>query len=192
MPCPRPNFRHRRAAGVARRHPRLPHRVRVGLAGYFGWLHLPEALQARPVAVGAGRVRRWRWRSSSPTRSRAWIRRGTCCTLLRIPAGAFLAAAAFSPTASSAPACSPPGAGAALASHALKTGTRAEHLARTGQQLDRLGHRGRHHPRRAGAGVRPPLARPDPGGDAERRIRAVRLVAVARAVPAQATATGRE
>jgi hypothetical protein len=46
-------------------------------------------------------------------------------TLLRIPAGAFLAAAAFSPDGHLGAGMLATGAGAALASHLLKSGTRA-------------------------------------------------------------------
>ena len=98
----------------------------VGIAGYFGWLQLPEALQVTQSpwvlgVSGALAVAEF-FADKIPGVDSAW---DLLHTLLRIPAGAFLAAAAFSPDGHLGVGMLATGAGAALASHALKTGTRA-------------------------------------------------------------------
>ena len=98
----------------------------VGLAGYFGWLQLPEALQVTqsPWVLGvSGALALVEFFADKiPGVDSGW---DLLHTLLRIPAGAFLAAAAFSPDGQLSAGMLATGAGAALASHALKTGTRA-------------------------------------------------------------------
>jgi hypothetical protein len=98
----------------------------VGLAGYFGWLQLPEALQVTqsPWVLGvSGALAIGEFFADKiPGVDSAW---DLLHTLLRIPAGAFLAAAAFSPDGQLGAGMLATGAGAALASHVLKSGTRA-------------------------------------------------------------------
>ena len=98
----------------------------VGLAGYFGWLHLPEALQVTqsPWVLGVSGVLALVefFADKIPGVDSGW---DLLHTLLRIPAGAFLAAAAFSPDGQLSAGMLATGAGAALASHLLKSGSRA-------------------------------------------------------------------
>jgi uncharacterized membrane protein len=98
----------------------------VGIAGYFGWLHLPEALQVTqsPWVLGvSGALALVEFFADKiPGVDSGW---DLLHTLLRIPAGAFLAAAAFSPDGHLGAGMLATGAGAALASHLLKSGTRA-------------------------------------------------------------------
>ena len=98
----------------------------VGLAGYFGWLHLPDALQVTqsPWVLGVSGVLALAefFADKIPGVDSVW---DLLHTLLRIPAGAFLAAAAFSPDGQLSAGMLATGAGAALASHLLKSGTRA-------------------------------------------------------------------
>jgi uncharacterized membrane protein len=98
----------------------------VGIAGYFGWLHLPEALQVTqsPWVLGvSGTLALVEFFADKiPGVDSGW---DLLHTLLRIPAGAFLAAAAFSPDGHLGAGMLATGAGAALASHLLKSGTRA-------------------------------------------------------------------
>ena len=98
----------------------------VGIAGYFGWLHLPEALQVTqsPWVLGVSGTLALAefFADKIPGVDSAW---DLLHTLLRIPAGAFLAAAAFSPDGQLGAGMLATGAGAALASHVLKSGTRA-------------------------------------------------------------------
>jgi uncharacterized membrane protein len=98
----------------------------VGIAGYFGWLHLPEALQVTqsPWVLGvSGALALVEFFADKiPRVDSGW---DLLHTLLRIPAGAFLAAAAFSPDGHLGAGMLATGAGAALASHLLKSGTRA-------------------------------------------------------------------
>jgi uncharacterized membrane protein len=98
----------------------------VGLAGYFGWLQLPEALQVTqsPWVLGVSGVLALVefFADKIPGVDSGW---DLLHTLLRIPAGAFLAAAAFSPDGQLGAGMLATGAGAALASHLLKSGSRA-------------------------------------------------------------------
>jgi len=98
----------------------------VGLAGYFGWLHLPEALQVTQspwvLGVSGALALAEFFADKIPGVDSVW---DLLHTLLRIPAGAFLAAAAFSPDGQLSAGMLATGAGAALASHVLKSGTRA-------------------------------------------------------------------
>ena len=100
--------------------------VGVGLAGYFGWLQLPEALQVTqsPWVLGVSGVLALVefFADKIPGVDSGW---DLLHTLLRIPAGAFLAAAAFSPDGQLGAGMLATGAGAALASHLLKSGSRA-------------------------------------------------------------------
>ena len=98
----------------------------VGLAGYFGWLQLPEALQATQSpwvlgvsgALAAGEF----FADKIPGVDSVW---DLLQTLARVPAGAFLAAATLSPDGHLSGGALAAGAGIALASHGLKAGTRA-------------------------------------------------------------------
>ncbi|MFT3897819.1 MAG: DUF4126 domain-containing protein [Thermomonas sp.] len=98
----------------------------VGLAGYFGWLHLPEALQVTEspwvLGVSGALALAEFFADKIPGVDSGW---DLLHTLLRIPAGAFLAAAAFSPDGQLSAGMLATGAGAALVSHTLKSGTRA-------------------------------------------------------------------
>jgi uncharacterized membrane protein len=98
----------------------------VGIAGYFGWLHLPEALQVTQspwvLGVSGALALAEFFADKIPGVDSGW---DLLHTLLRIPAGAFLAAAAFSPDGHLGAGMLATGAGAALASHLLKSGTRA-------------------------------------------------------------------
>ena len=90
----------------------------VGIAGLFGWLDLPPALEVTqsPWVLGtAGTLAAAEFLADKiPGVDSTW---DLLQTLLRIPAGAFLAAATLSPDGQL-------GAGM-LASHVLKSGTRA-------------------------------------------------------------------
>lgn len=98
----------------------------VGIAGYFGWLDLPPALEATtsPWVLGvSGALAAVEFFADKiPGVDSGW---DLLHTLLRIPAGAFLAAAAMSPDGHLAGGMLAAGAGVALTSHALKAGTRA-------------------------------------------------------------------
>lgn len=98
----------------------------VGIAGYFGWLDLPPALEATtsPWVLGVSGVLAAAefFADKIPGVDSGW---DLLHTLLRIPAGAFLAAAAMSPDGHLAGGMLAAGAGAALTSHAIKAGTRA-------------------------------------------------------------------
>jgi len=98
----------------------------VGLAGLLGWVELPPALQATQSwwvlgTSGALAVAEF-LADKIPGVDSAW---DLLQTLARIPAGAFLAAAALSPDGELGAGALATGAGVALASHALKSGTRA-------------------------------------------------------------------
>ena len=98
----------------------------VGLAGFFGWLDLPQALQAAqsPWVLGvSGALALVEFFADKiPGVDSGW---DLLHTLLRIPAGAFLAAAAFSPDGQLSAGMLATGAGVALTSHLIKTGSRA-------------------------------------------------------------------
>ena len=97
----------------------------VGIAGYFGWLDLPPALEATtsPWVLGvSGALAMVEFFADKiPGVDSGWELQ----TLLRVPAGAFLAAAAISPDGDLGAGMMAAGAGAAFTSHALKAGTRA-------------------------------------------------------------------
>lgn len=98
----------------------------IGLAGALGWMDLPPALElcASPWVLGLSGVLALIefWADKIPGVDSGW---DLLHTLLRVPAGAFLAAAAFSPDGELGVGSMAVGAGVALASHALKSGTRA-------------------------------------------------------------------
>ena len=98
----------------------------VGLAGLLGWVDLPPALEATQswwVLGTSGSLAVAEFLADKiPGVDSAW---DLLQTLARVPAGAFLAAAALSPDGQLGAGALAAGAGAALASHALKTSTRA-------------------------------------------------------------------
>jgi hypothetical protein len=99
----------------------------MGLAGALGWLDLPVALQAceSPWVLGTSGVLALVEFSADkiPGVDSGW---DLLHTVLRIPAGAFLASAALAgPEGDMSLGWAAAGAGAAFASHALKSGTRA-------------------------------------------------------------------
>ena len=97
----------------------------VGLAGALGWLDLPQALQPAqsPWVLGvSGALALVEFLADKiPGVDSGW---DLLHTLLRVPAGAFLAAAAFSPDGHLGAGMLATGAGVALASHALKSSSR--------------------------------------------------------------------
>lgn len=97
----------------------------VGIAGLLGWLALPPALQVAqsPWVLGvSGALAVGEFFADKlPGVDSVW---DLLQTLLRIPAGAFLAAATLSPDGTLGTGMLATGAGVALASHALKAGTR--------------------------------------------------------------------
>ncbi len=100
----------------------------VGLAGFFGWLDLPQALEvtASPWVLGVSgalAVAEF-FADKIPGVDSGW---DLLHTLLRVPAGAFLAAAALSPDTGGelSTGMLATGAGVALTSHLLKAGSRA-------------------------------------------------------------------
>jgi hypothetical protein len=98
----------------------------IGLAGMLGWLSLPEALQPTqsPWVLGvSGALAAAEFLADKiPGVDSVW---DLLHTLLRVPAGAFLAAAAMSPDGQLGPGMLATGAGVALASHLVKSGSRA-------------------------------------------------------------------
>ena len=98
----------------------------VGIAGYFGWLELPQALEvaASPWVMGVSAVLAAVefFADKIPGVDSGW---DLLHTLLRIPAGAFLAAATLSPDGQLGVGALATGAGVALTSHVLKAGSRA-------------------------------------------------------------------
>jgi len=98
----------------------------IGLAGYLGWLDLPPALQVTmsPWVLGtAGALTVVEFFADKiPGVDSGW---DLLHTLLRIPVGAFLAAATLSPDGHLSASALAVGAGMALATHAMKAGTRA-------------------------------------------------------------------
>ena len=98
----------------------------VGLAGAFGWLDLPQALQVTqsPWVLGiSGALAAVEFFADKiPGVDSVW---DLLHTLLRVPAGAFLAASAMSPDGELGAGMLATGAGVALTSHLLKSGSRA-------------------------------------------------------------------
>lgn len=98
----------------------------IGLAGFFGWLDLPQALEVTtsPWVLGVSGVLALAefFADKIPGVDSAW---DLLHTLLRVPAGAFLAAATLSPDGQLGAGMLATGAGVALASHLLKSSARA-------------------------------------------------------------------
>ena len=98
----------------------------VGIAGYLGWLDLPQALEVTtsPWVLGLSAVLAIAefFADKIPGVDSGW---DLLHTLLRIPAGAFLAASAISPDGDLGVGMLATGAGVALTSHVLKSGSRA-------------------------------------------------------------------
>lgn len=98
----------------------------VGLAGVMGWVQLPEALQATQswwvLGTSAALALVEFFADKIPGVDSVW---DLLQTLARVPAGAFLAAATLSQNGELGTGALAAGAGVALASHALKAGTRA-------------------------------------------------------------------
>lgn len=98
----------------------------VGVAGALGWLDLPPALAVTtsPWVLGVSGVLAVTefFADKIPGVDSGW---DLLQTLARIPAGAFLAAAALSPDGDLAAGMMATGAGVALTSHAIKAGSRA-------------------------------------------------------------------
>lgn len=98
----------------------------VGLAGLLGWVDLPSALQVTtsPWVLGtAGALAVVEFAADKiPGVDSGW---DLVQTLARVPAGAFLAAATLSDDGQLGGGALALGAGAALATHGLKTSTRA-------------------------------------------------------------------
>ncbi len=98
----------------------------VGIAGAFGWLDLPQALQATqsPWVIGVSGVLAAAefLADKIPGVDSGW---DLLHTLLRVPVGAFLAAATLSGDGQLGAGALATGAGVALTSHLLKSGSRA-------------------------------------------------------------------
>jgi uncharacterized membrane protein len=98
----------------------------VGLAGLLGWVDLPQALEVTtsPWVLGtAGTLAVLEFALDKiPGVDSGW---DLLQTLARVPAGAFLAAAALSEQGELAGGALALGAGAALTTHAIKAGSRA-------------------------------------------------------------------
>ena len=98
----------------------------VGLAGALGWVELPPALQATQswwvLGTSAALAITEFVADKIPGVDSAW---DLVQTLARVPAGAFLAAATLSPDGQLGAGALAAGAGVALVSHGLKSGTRA-------------------------------------------------------------------
>jgi len=98
----------------------------VGLAGLMGWVDLPTALQVTTspwVLVTAGALALAEFSVDKiPGVDSGW---DLVQTLARVPAGAFLAAAALSDDGQLSGGALAMGAGAAFTTHAIKSGTRA-------------------------------------------------------------------
>lgn len=98
----------------------------VGLAGFFGWLDLPQALQAAqsPWVLGvSGMLAAGEFFADKIPGVDSVS--DLLHTLLRVPAGAFLAAATMSPDGALGAGMLATGAGVALTSHLVKSGSRA-------------------------------------------------------------------
>ena len=98
----------------------------VGIAGALGWLDLPPALEvtSSPWVLGVSGVLALAefFADKIPGVDSGW---DLLQTLARVPAGAFLAAAALSPDGELGAGMLATGAGVALSSHLLKAGSRA-------------------------------------------------------------------
>jgi uncharacterized membrane protein len=98
----------------------------IGLAGWFGWLDLPQALEVTtsPWVLGVSGVLAIAefFADKIPGVDSGW---DLLHTLLRVPVGAFLAAATLSPDGQLGAGMLATGAGVALTSHLLKSGARA-------------------------------------------------------------------
>lgn len=98
----------------------------VGVAGWFGWLDLPPALavaQSPGVMGVSGALALVEFFTDKIPGVDSVS--DLLHTLLRVPVGAFLAAAAISPDGELGAGMLATGAGIALGSHALKAGSRA-------------------------------------------------------------------
>ena len=98
----------------------------VGLAGVFGWLDLPQALQAAqsPWVLGvSGMLAAGEFFADKIPGVDSVS--DLLHTLLRVPAGALLAAATMSPDGDLGTGMLATGAGVALTSHLVKSGSRA-------------------------------------------------------------------
>ena len=97
----------------------------VGVAGLMGWVELPPALQATTswwVLGTSGALALVEFFADKlPGVDSVW---DLLQTLTRVPAGAFLAAAALSPDGELSNGVLVAGAGVALTSHSIKSGTR--------------------------------------------------------------------
>ena len=106
----------------------------VGIAGYFGWLDLPQALEVTTspwvMGLSAALAAAEFFADKIPGVDSGW---DLLHTLLRIPAGAFLAASAMSPDGDLGTGMLATGAGVALTSHLLKSGSR-DRLADSGHR----------------------------------------------------------
>jgi hypothetical protein len=98
----------------------------LGVAGAMGWLDLPPALEvaSSPWALGVSGLLAGAefFADKIPGVDSGW---DLLHTLLRVPVGAFLAAATLSPDGSLGAGMLATGAGVALTSHVLKSGSRA-------------------------------------------------------------------
>src|SRR5688500_1138882 len=98
----------------------------VGLAGALGWVDLPQALEPAQspwvLGVSGALAAAEFFADKIPGVDSVW---DLLQTLLRVPAGAFLAAATLSPDGNLGAGAMAAGAGIALASHVLKSGSRA-------------------------------------------------------------------
>jgi len=98
----------------------------VGIAGALGWLDLPPALEATTspwvLGVSGALALAEFFADKIPGVDSGW---DLLQTLARVPAGAFLAAAALSPDGQLGAGMLATGAGVALSSHLLKAGSRA-------------------------------------------------------------------
>ena len=191
----------------------------LGVAGALGWLDLPPALQVTESwwvlgTSGALAVTEF-FADKIPGVDSGW---DLLQTLLRVPAGAFLAAAALSPDGQLGAGMLATGrisgrcdAVAGWPTQRHGTGSRWHHrpdqpcheewfarldeyLARAGEQLDRLDHRGRTRHQRHGPGVRQPRVGPGGGGRRQRGRGPAGMVDVAQALQgrAQPAATARQ
>lgn len=97
----------------------------IGVAGALGWLDLPPALDATTspwvLGVSGSLALVEFFADKMPGVDSGW---DLLQTLARVPAGAFLAAAALSPDGELGAGMLATGAGVALTSHAVKAGTR--------------------------------------------------------------------